>query len=185
MYTIETKPVEAAINDQRKPLLAWANFDLGQLIKTVVRPSTTVNKRMSHTSKRWSIDIGRLVTSGRIMDGEAACPTMTATIRLRKILILILLFSTHNFQLMIALLFLVLFKKCIPSFPLLDHHLLFITRLKFPFSFLEKRIFTDFNFEIMSVLVAPCNTECRQTLVSDLFAWHRFSKVRKEPETID
>ncbi|KRX43804.1 hypothetical protein T09_11482 [Trichinella sp. T9] len=71
MYTIETKPVKAAINDQRKPLLAWANFDLGQLIKTVVRPSTTVNKRMSHTSKRWSIDIGRLVTSGRIMAGEA------------------------------------------------------------------------------------------------------------------
>ncbi|KRZ06486.1 hypothetical protein T11_16561 [Trichinella zimbabwensis] len=70
MHTIETKPEDVAINDQtcaayvhatgasrrEKPLLAWASFDLEQLIKTAVRPSTTVNKRMSHTSKHWSID---------------------------------------------------------------------------------------------------------------------------------
>ncbi|KRZ76673.1 hypothetical protein T10_3823 [Trichinella papuae] len=133
MHTIETKPEDVAINDQTcaayvhatgasrrevksKPLLTWASFDLEQLIKTAVRPSTTVNKRMSHTSKHWSID-------------RTACDIWSNGRRS--------LSNDDNDD---------------------DDYDSIAKNIDF------RRIFTNFNFEIMSVLVAPCNTECRQRL---------------------
>ncbi|KRZ38105.1 hypothetical protein T4C_1623 [Trichinella pseudospiralis] len=113
MHTIETKPQDVAINDQtcaayvhatgasrrEKPLLTWASFDLEQLIKTAVRPSTTVNKRMNHTSKHWSIDRtacdiwsnGRRSLSN--VDNDDDDDDDDDSIRLRKILISVSFFQ--------------------------------------------------------------------------------------------